>query len=283
MAEDRVPRASADFKLSITRALRDQLHDALVGLTPVSLAANHLKGLESLPGVYELYLRDQSGQFERVYVGKASRSLPKRLEQHRRKLSGRTNISINDVGFKCLYVDEDMESSAPEKMLIKKYKAEKGVPWNTNGFGNKDPGGNRDKTLVKENHFDAVYPINLDFEVDSLSVGSYAVKDYLAAIKKKLPFNLRFERDNTDLKNTIIELSRKNATARELILGSVAALPEGWQVTVLPGYVILYFGKDEDYGSARFFWRKESGKVYEKDGPHLLAAEGDVEEELETE
>ncbi|MFN2495899.1 MAG: GIY-YIG nuclease family protein, partial [Pseudonocardiaceae bacterium] len=110
--------AAADFKLSITQALADQLAERLEPLRPAPLIEDSLERVESRPGVYELFLGEQ-----RVYVGKASTSLPFRLRKHARKLSGRTGSLLEKVSFVCLYVDEDLEAAAPETLLIKKYRA----------------------------------------------------------------------------------------------------------------------------------------------------------------
>lgn len=173
--------AAADFKLSITQALADQLAQRLRPLRPAPLNDTSLDHVENRPGVYELLLAHQ-----RVYVGKASKSLPARLRNHARKLSGRTGLSLADVSFICLYVDEDLEAAAPETLLIKKYRDEGGSPWNTNGFGNKDPGRQRETTEIAADHFDALYPINLDATVE-LTPGEWRVVELLAEIKRKLP------------------------------------------------------------------------------------------------
>src|SRR5689334_7795740 len=72
-----------DFKLSITKALGDQLAYALGQLGRASLTEENLEILSERPGVYQLYL---NGDF--VYVGKADKSLPERLRNHLTKLSG---------------------------------------------------------------------------------------------------------------------------------------------------------------------------------------------------
>lgn len=252
--------ASAEFKLSITRAMADQLADKLAKLKPVPLSTGQLEKLRELPGVYELYL-DGS----RVYVGKSSKSLPDRLGNHLRKLSGRFGIDLATVGFICLYVDEDLEAAAPEKLLIKKYRGGGGVPWNTMGFGNKDPGRNRDHSLVKAAHFDARYPIDLDRVVTDLYPGSGTVETFVNQVKGGLPYNLRFETKKPikkELAATPITVRSTRLTARGIMRLTIEALPEGWQATALPGYLILYH-EAEEYNSAIAFWRKEDGHVRE--------------------
>jgi hypothetical protein len=217
-----------------------------------------------------------------VYVGKASRSIPARLGNHLRKLSGRSNIALGEVSFQCLYVDEDLEAAAPEKMLIKNYRDYGGAPWNTNGFGNKDPGRNRDHSLVKANHFDAEYPINLGVRIESLAPGLYPVRTYLRTVKASLPFNLRFDtrsaHSKEDYRDSTVEVPPAELTVRELICLAIDALPEGWQATALPGYVILY-REDTMYASALVFWRKRDGGVSEITGAARLDKPGAIEDE----
>ena len=62
--------ASGDFKLSISKALTDQLHDALHQLDPAPLPTGNPAAIEDRQGVYQLYLRN-----DLVYVGSASNSL----------------------------------------------------------------------------------------------------------------------------------------------------------------------------------------------------------------
>ncbi|MDR7302258.1 Eco29kI family restriction endonuclease [Haloactinomyces albus] len=279
MTEDHASKfPHGEFKLSITQAMADQLEAALNRLTPAALTTEYLKELEVRGGVYELYLRG-----ERVYVGKASDDLPGRLSQHRRKVSGRAGIELADMGFKCLYVDEDLEAAAPERLLIKEYKKTGSAPWNTNGFGSKDPGVERDTTMVKAKHFDALYPADLDLTIQSLEPGLYPIKKYLQAVKDELPFNLRFPREKKpyiqeDGSQPSVEVPERALPARELIRMAIEALPEGWQATALPGYVILY-REDRDYKSARVFWRKHGGETIELLGQNQLDLQGEVEED----
>jgi hypothetical protein len=272
--------ASADFKLSITRALADQLADALSRLNAAPLTSEQLSALQQRPGVYELFVRGR-----RVYVGKASVSVPARLGNHLRKLSGRRDIVLSDMSFQCLYVDEDLDAAAPEKMLIKKYRDQRdqdGAPWNTNGFGNKDPGRNRDHSLVKANHFDAEHPINLGVRIESVAPGSYPARTYLRTVKAGLPFNLRFDTRSAharqDYSSSTVHVAPGELTARDLIRLAIDALPAGWQATALPGYVILYH-EDVAYASARVLWRKRGGAVSEITGAARLDDPGAIDEE----
>lgn len=90
--------ASREFKLSISKALTDQLHDALHELQPAPLTVDNVAAIEARQGVYQLYLAG-----DLVYVGSASGSLRARLTEHLEKLAGRANIASADVLYTCLY------------------------------------------------------------------------------------------------------------------------------------------------------------------------------------
>ncbi|PWU43460.1 restriction endonuclease [Micromonospora globispora] len=286
-----MPNAShhADFKLSITKALADQLSAALQKLTPAPLTDEALEALPAGPGVYQLYVDGR-----RVYVGKASKSLPPRLRKHYRKLSGRPIAGA--VSFVCLYLDEDLEASAPEKMLLGKYEGKyeradgeqaQKLPWNNNGFGNNDPGRRRDGSEVEANHFDAVYPVNLDLVVGWLTPRLRPVGEVLAELKKQLPYNLRFEnpKDSTRARQdykTTVEVPSHPMTVRAALQLIVGGLPEGWQATALPGYLILYF-ENTVYRSAQCWWSRAGAGVVETPGPGLFAPATEIAEESDDE
>jgi len=262
----------AEFRLSITRALADQLATTLQPLKPVALNPTTLAVVESRPGVYVLFVDG-----ERVYVGKAAGSLRDRLSQHHRKLSGRSGIALSEVKFTCVYVDEDLDAAAPEKLLIKKYRSRGAIPWNTNGFGNKDPGRNRDRSVVKAKHFDALNPIDLHYHL-SLPVVGWSAADLLERLKRDLPYLLRYDTTTTgraELKRARVELPDTELTTRDALIAVIAALPPGWQATALPGYVILY-KEQTPYDSALLWWRRGDGMVLETTGPQRFDA-GDVD------
>jgi hypothetical protein len=243
--------STAEFRLSITKALGDQLAAALATLVPAPLRADELAKLQPRGGVYQLY---HNGEF--VYVGKADRSLPTRLTDHLRKISGRANISLDDMGFTALYVEEDLSAVAPETLLINRYRATGGVPWNLNGFGNNDPGRRRDDTRFEPPHFDALYPANLDLPCERITAGTYKVVDLLRQVKATLPFVFRYQ--NGDRRpaaqpaiyhQTIVSITRDYPTADAVFAVIATAMPD-WQITALPGYVIMY-REQRHYPSAR--------------------------------
>ncbi|QGS35151.1 Eco29kI family restriction endonuclease [Corynebacterium xerosis] len=260
------PSYAREFKLSITRALGDQLFEAMDATGIAPLTQENINSLEPRPGVYELHNRID-GEWRRVYVGKASKSLPQRLSKHRFKLSGRENIKLEDMAFKCAYVDEDFDSSAPEKMLIARHRKTGDVVWNNNGFGNNDPGKQRDTSLVKANHFDSQYPVNLEISYAAMDLGivdGSKAYDAVSALKINLPYLLRFDK-NVDkvLEGGVIRnLSDRDMefSVGEWLERLMHYFPDGWQLTVLPGYLILY-PESREYLSARRYWRTVDGEV----------------------
>ena len=228
--------ASGEFKLSISQALTDQLQARLKLLTPELLTQENLSPLKPRQGVYQLYVGTTL-----VYIGSAAASLPARLRQHLRKISGRQGISIEDVGFTCLYVDEDLTVLAPEDRLIAVFREAGVSPWNFNGFGNKDPGRNRDATQMPPEHFDRLYPMDLN-RICEIESGSRPVAELLAELKAGLPFLFRFERSAKALEeyqDVEVTVPEAGMSAEELLGIIAAALPD-FQVTALPGYVIMY-------------------------------------------
>jgi hypothetical protein len=273
-------RHTADFKLSITKALADQLAERLWPLCPIPLTEDAVDDLDPRPGVYLLY-----HEGHRVYVGKAQRKLSTRLRRHWRKVRGRENLRPDDVTFVGLYVDEDLDAAAPEKLLIRRYKAEggsDGVPWNLNGFGNNDPGKQRDLSAVPVNHFDARYPADLEWALD-LPAGQRPLGRVLEEAKQQLPYNLRFEDARRSggartAYQTEVDVPPVSITTSQLLELAITALPPSWQATALPGYVILY-GKHAEFPSARVWWRRAGDSARAIRRQMKLAPQREIAEE----
>ncbi|MCZ9354889.1 GIY-YIG nuclease family protein [Streptomyces sp. IPPR8] len=239
------------FRLSITKALGDQLAEALERLGSAELSEPNLAALEERPGVYQLYHKGAL-----VYVGKADRrhkGLPGRLRNHLRKLSGRRNIHLADISFRCLYVDEDFSALAPEQLLINHHRSRGGIPWNNSGFGSKDPGRRRDRTVLKKDHFDVQYPINLEARLHGLPAGDVDLRSYLRSLKAALPYNFRYEEPDGH-GDTTLQVPEGEPTADEALRGASAALPASWQITALLNYVIMY-EENQHYKSASRYYR----------------------------
>lgn len=139
------------------------------------------------------------------------------------------------------------------------------TPWNTMGFGNKDPGKRRDTTLVKAGHFDRLYPIDLSIPVSlELGGGAVTLREVMKSLKGRLPYTYRYG-DGSDLDSIVRvrDLPRDQASDAEAWLRAIAArLPREWVHVSLPGYVIAYPGLDETtVGSRTGSWRVSHGQV----------------------
>ncbi len=137
-----------------------------------------------------------------------------------------------------------------EQQLIKHYstKSATALAWDQSGFGANDPGRERDTTKLKSEHFDLLYPIDIDVGLNTSSiVGKFSVAEVLSKLKTEVPYIIRFQnkesksrQPHTDLASTRITIPNGAHTARDILRLVRDALGVGWQVTVLPGYVIVY-------------------------------------------
>ncbi|WP_257183236.1 hypothetical protein [Corynebacterium cystitidis] len=140
-----IPRANPlevpEFRLSITRPLADQLLSTIDSISGWQFTLENIeKVAPQRAGLYQLYLGGNSKE-HLVYVGKSATDINKRLHQRYVKISGRTNISCSQMFFKAVYVHEDLDAVAPEKLLINEYKKNSVAQWNFNGAGGVRHGG----------------------------------------------------------------------------------------------------------------------------------------------
>ncbi|UED84776.1 GIY-YIG nuclease family protein [Streptomyces profundus] len=229
----------ADFKLSITKALGDQLAEELEKLTPAPLTETNIRLLPPTKGVYQLRRGSKL-----LYVGKAEVTLSQRLGKHLRKLSGREGIRLEEITFTALSVDEDFSAVAPEKLLINRFQGAGEAPWNENGFGINDPGDKRDTTVFADNHFDQLYPARLDWIIDGLPLGTQNLRTLLKIAKDALPYTFRYAYYRKAKENIYeqfeVEISKPQMTAGDFFQFVSGSLPEPWQIMALPGYVVMY-------------------------------------------
>jgi hypothetical protein len=222
----------------------------LVNLVAVidSMAAGPLgpEGIEVVPeaqGVYQLFLDDRL-----VYVGKtdAAAGLHKRLGRHCRKILHRRNLDPARVTFKAvrIFVFTAMDLEAD---LIRHYGGIRALEWNGSGFGSNDPGRERDTTLVKDENYDGLFPIDIDLEINLTIAEGMTVAEALSLLKNAVPYLFRYEgaarrsrRSHPDLENARVPAMEGVTTARRVLQHILTVLPPGWQATALPGYVILY-------------------------------------------
>lgn len=232
------------FDLNIPRAIHDQLLAEFEQLAVAPLGEATLTGtlrVTRRAGVYGLYRAGTP-----VYVGKAE-DLGKRIDEHRFKLTGRLNVTLGEMAFKCLTVDPNWSAYAPERILITHYKDQDLCSWNGTGFGIHDPGRNRETTQKPPRGFDHQHPIRLDIPCTFVPADRYPVLELLLKMKERLPYLLRFAADDSSVSRRghreyggkHVDVPRPNMTPVELLQLIVEALI-GWQATVFPSHVILY-------------------------------------------
>lgn len=157
--------------------------------------------------------------------------LSDRLATHRGKLSSRLNIQIKDLSFRCLYLDKNWNALAHESELIASFKCR----WNNIGFGNNDPGRQRDETIVAADHFDRLYPINPELPL-AIDPGPISTVEALALVKREVPYVFRYSKPATKAEIMV----GNNETVASILGKAVDSLGPAWQVTFLFGYVIMY-------------------------------------------
>lgn len=234
-----------DLEFDLPTALQMQLVRLFEQMTPGPLNEDAIQHVAEAQGVYQLFFKG-----ELVYVGKtdADAGLRRRLLRHAKKICSRQNMHQDQVSFKAVrvYVFTAMDL---EDLLIKHYRsASVSLDWNLSGFGSNDPGRNRDKSEVKKGHFDSLYPIDLNCIVSvTQPADDHSVAEVLRQLKDQLAYTVRYQnfggrskRPHADLVNTEVRLRSENDSVLKILQQVKAALGNDWQITALPGYVIIY-------------------------------------------
>lgn len=234
-----------DFEFDLPEALLARLIQVLDGVGSAVLDSGNVSDIPDAQGVYQLFLDE-----ELVYIGKtdAEAGLRKRLDRHRSKIQHRDGLDPNRVTFKAvrIYVFTAMDL---ETQLIHHYGGQSNVQWNGSGFGSNDPGRERDTTKYKDDHFDAIFPIDIDRALDVGWPDLDSAAAIFATLKSTLPYTFRYQgasarsrKPHSDLEAAEIDLTgiEGESTARNVISEVLRQLPAGWQATQLPSHIILY-------------------------------------------
>lgn len=245
----------AEFEFDLPEALLAHLVRALDRITTAPLVESAVSAVPEHQGIYQLFL---DGKL--VYIGKtdAEAGLQRRLIRHAWKIQHRRGLDPERVTFRAMrvYVFTAIDL---ETQLIGYFGGLSAVPWNGSGFGANDPGRERDTTKYKDDHYDVMFPIDIDRDLgDAVFANSATTPETalsaLIKLKRHLPYILRFEatirnpdrtkdpRKNLPHPDLAHEFSvPQNArTARELLVAITRSLKPGWQLTGFPSHVILY-------------------------------------------
>lgn len=249
-----------EFEFDLPDALLQRLIAIFDGMGSAPLLAGNLVDIPDAQGVYQLL---RAGDV--VYIGKTDgdAGLRKRLTRHASTIRHRKNLPAGEITFKAVQVfvftAMDLETE-----LIRHYSSSGQVPWNNSGFGSNDPGRRRDGTRLAENHFDRLYPIDLDEPIEIDLTPGMTVAAALTALRKSLPYYVRFEggdggrRPHSELVEAKLEkVPASPTTTRRAVEMILNALPAGWQATALAGRIILY-RENEEY---------EFGTIIGRSGP----------------
>lgn len=243
-----------EFEFALSEALILQLVECLnnMGTSPLNpILASQVPDKQ---GVYQLFHKGKL-----VYIGKtdAKKGLQHRLTRHAAKILSRVGLSAGDVQFKAVQV---LVFSAVdlEKMLIKHFtKIGQKPDWNHSGFGSNDPGRRREDSALKAGHFDIQYPIDLGTCISADIKEGMILPEALIALRRALPFRFRFadsKKDKRELQRKIVHQGAAGSTAADFLKIIGDSLPQGWQITIFPGYVIAY-PETRDYKFGTVFIR----------------------------
>jgi hypothetical protein len=235
------PKPFDRFDLDLARAVLEQLIERFESLDVGPLDAATINQVPAEQGVYQLFLPNRL-----MYAGKTSKQLPRRLLRHLRLLSGRKNINLADLGFKAVVINKNWLPSIHEGMVITPYTKLGLCEWNQTGFGDNDPGRNREDTI--KNKFDLDFPINEQFVCACIDPRDWNALALLVKLKKKLPFLFRYQCDprkrytkgSIKYNSLTITVPRPNLSIRDLLRVGIDQFPDGWQATFFPSHVILY-------------------------------------------
>jgi Uri superfamily endonuclease len=222
-----------ELEFDLPSALLRRLVEVFGEMDSAELLPEIVSGIPDEQGVY---LLEHLGAT--VYVGKTdgASGLRQRLTRHCASIQHRRGLDPAAVHFKAIriyvFTVVDLETE-----LIKEFS---GAEWNNSGFGSNDPGRERDTTKLKEDGFDAKFPIDIDRPLDlALPANQVAAADLLDALKEHVPYVLRFER-HADLRAANVQIPPTANTARLVIESIIKQLPAGWQATALAGRIIMY-------------------------------------------
>ena len=234
-----------EFEFDLPAALLNDLVALFARMSQAPLDSPHVKKIPEEQGVYQLFLNDQL-----AYIGKtdSEAGLNKRLARHTQKIWHRTGLAPGQVSFKAVRIFV-FTAVDLEQQLIRHYEKIEGIKlaWNNSGFGANDPGRERDTSKLKENHFDLVYPIDIDATLVKFPIkGEFSIAEVLSTLKAAVPYTLRFQnaggskKPHPDLVSTKVTISSGKLDTRRILRLVQIALGSTWQVTKLPGYVIVY-------------------------------------------
>ncbi len=233
----------AEFEIDIEEILRRTLPAFFEQIPQAPLTARSVA--EVPQGAKGAYLLLHDGAV--VYAGKTDtrHGFRDRLGRHSESVQHRVNLDPAKMAFKAVRIMVFSAFDVEAILIAETRTATPGaLPWNDSGFGSNDPGRRRDGQEPAK--FDKWFPVDIDRPLD-IPTGDQSVGDALRATKSAVPYLIRFQ-DHAELQARMEVPDDHTSTMRSILKAAVAALPKGWQATVLHGRVVLYQEhRDYDY------------------------------------
>ncbi|MFD5207551.1 PIN-like domain-containing protein [Streptomyces anulatus] len=223
-------RKRIDTATTVLVSLRSELSAYVKGEARLPLNVAMVDIVDDSPGLIALFHSDSL-----VYLG-SSKSATRRLRQLHRKISGRINISPEEVSVVVAPLGGEQIN---DRMLLQSMITEERPVWNLNGFGNHDPGRLRAFLPLPSDHFDMLYPIDLSIRVPRLA-NSRTIGELILAMRDEIPYPV--DSRNHDLAviaNGEVDSSSLDGTVENSLRVLANALPQDWQITVMVGRVII--------------------------------------------
>ncbi|BCB86583.1 caspase, EACC1-associated type [Phytohabitans suffuscus] len=242
-------------------ALGNQLALMLTQSPKYRLCDHDLREIRDFPGFYQLLLEGATGTSETMYVGGVQGSLKERLYRHHRKLLARRGIDLQRIFFSRLYVSDELASLGSRFIIAAPLIRNLDLKWNRNGFGNSDPGRNRDHARISSSHFDVQYPIDLAYRLEWPSLDAMSITEALDNVRRQLPYVFRGGWNDQSLMSTVFKPQSRSVTAHQFFTNVSGSTDDQWQITAFPGFVTMYRGP-VNYPSAWQYYR--GGTVIEQ-------------------
>lgn len=249
---DAGPAGYVEYEIDVERVLRMELPAVLATVAAAPLTPQQIEAIpENAKGAYVLYENGYA-----VYAGKTDtrHGFRSRLIKHSRTIQHRHNLAAENLAFRAVRILV-FSNFDVEAILIRELKQRDptALPWNDSGFGSNDPGRNREGQ--EPARWDVQRPVDIDRPLGFLPSGPQALLAALLMLKRGLPYDFRFETDRGEngkpraatvghedyrYADPVEILGHGRDTLRGILANILNKLPEGWQVTVFPGRVILY-------------------------------------------
>lgn len=172
------------FRFQFGPALLQQLHDRLDSVGAVPFPPGAL--VADYPGFYQLFYDDKP-----VYIGKTSRTVAARLEEHRATLL-RLGIELSRIKLRFVFVEDRSLVDISEQSLIRFFDAKGEAAWNGTGFGSKVSGFGRG--AQKMSRFRELFPPNFQRAIEAGSATPLKLEELIRQLDQRGPIYFKIPR-----------------------------------------------------------------------------------------